>query len=1526
MEMRTVLVFLILLAAALFCVPPGSSLHGGGGVLAARGRSVELQVMSQNRFLAGSIGSLRILAYNPSSMKGVGEVPVRISLEQEGKVIPLGAALTDSRGTVSRSFRLPSRLKGSAALKVEVRQESSSGQPVREEVTIPVVIQQERKIYLTTDKPLYQPSQVIHLRALSLSIPTLQPVGGETMTFEVEDSKGNKVFKRRAQTSRFGIASVEFELADEVNLGEYHVRGILQETQVERSIQVKKYVLPKFKVSIGTGKTFYLPGETVKGTVQARYFFGKPVTQAAVQVAVSTFDVSLHKIGEIKGKTSQDGTFAFEFPLPRAFVGQPVQKGKAMVQFDAEVTDGAKHKEKGSQTYPVSVSSISLEAVPERGALVPGIPNIIYLLASYPDGTPAPALIRVGLTGSVKGEAVAIKTDELGFAQTEVTPSGTGMILDLEATDKKGNRAKLQVPLSVQPQGEFLVVRPSRGIYKAGEELLVQLLSSRKFGNVYLDLLSNGQTFLTRSVELTGGRGKLSLPLSPDLAGVVELHAYQILPSGEIVRDSRRVVVQPARELTIRISLDRSSYRPGEEARLGFQVRDRAGRPVLSAIGVDIVDESLFALAERQPGLERVYFLLEKELAEPRYEIHGVGLSDLFLKPAQKEKLASPLLTKVPATPEPYPFQYNSYTKKLEDVSGAISRVSNAAYRYFQKFHRSPGSTASLVRNRFLKGDEARDPWGRLLILELLGAVNQTSWKIYSIGPDGIPGTEDDIGQEKISRLLYGGGFGGRRRDMLFEMAEDRAVPMPANAPREGMVMLKSRVAGDEKKQETGALGGKDQAGTRVREFFPETLLTRPELLTNEWGAATLTVPLADSITTWRISSFASSLHGEMGNQSGTLRVFQDFFVDLDLPVSLTQGDIISIPVAIYNYLPAPQAIEVTLKKEPWFSIRGGEKKVVRLGKNEVISVSFTIAAERIGTFPLTVYAKGSKMSDAIKKSIQVLPNGEEHTITFSDRLVKDELLNVVVPKNALADASKILVTIYPGLLSQVLEGMDSIFQMPFGCFEQTSSTTYPNVLVLDYLKKIRKITPEIQMKAEGYINTGYQRLLTFEVKGVPGAFSVFGQAPGNEILTAYGLMEFSDMAKVYDVDPALLARTAGWLIGRQQKDGSWAPGSQGFYAEGWSNIPNSSLPSTAYVTWALAESERASSGSSGGGAHSSGPGAAVQGGIRYIKAHLGEAKDSYTLSLCANALAAANPKEKVTQEALGLLARMAKVEGEKAFWHSTISTATYGTGTPADVETTALATLALMRGDYDLPLAGKAINFLAGAKDPRGTWHSTQATVLAMKAMIASLEKGSEKMHGQGEILLNGKRVQAFAITPEDYDLFRQFDLGVVQNGKNQVSITFDGKAAVYYKVTGRYFLPWQKGGEKAKELSIDLSYDRTTLHTNDQATAKVLITNNLGKSANMVIVDLGIPPGFEVNSGDLEGLVSKRVIERFSLTGRQIIVYLEKIDPKKSLEFSYRLKAKYPIKAKSPASTVYEYYNPQVKGMEHPVEIVVQ
>src|SRR5262249_39675587 len=153
---------------------------------------------------------------------------------------------------------------------------------------------------------------------------------------------------------------VDFQLADEVNMGDYHVRALLGEQQADKTVGVKRYVLPKFKSDLKADKTFYLPKETIKGDLQTDYFFGKPVAEGKVKVTATTFDVQYKEFQTWEGKTDTSGHAQFEIKLPDYFVGQPLEKGNAIVQLEVKVTDTADHSETISRTYPVSDRSIQV--------------------------------------------------------------------------------------------------------------------------------------------------------------------------------------------------------------------------------------------------------------------------------------------------------------------------------------------------------------------------------------------------------------------------------------------------------------------------------------------------------------------------------------------------------------------------------------------------------------------------------------------------------------------------------------------------------------------------------------------------------------------------------------------------------------------------------------------------------------------------------------------------------------------------------------------------------------------------------------------------------------------------------------------------------------------------------------------------------------------------------------------------------------------------------------------------------------
>lgn len=1522
-----------------------------------------IKLITPQSFLSDSPGSVRVIVTDHAERRPAAGAIVSLRLtNQEGtQGTSLFDGRTDATGTVNAAFKLPALTPGEYVLRAEARHGTQ-----RDELSRSVKVREDYQVILVTDKPLYQPSQVIHLRALVLRRPDLRPVAEREALLEVRDGKGNKVFKRKLKTSSLGTVWADFELADQVNLGRYECRASFGESTATRTVEVKRYVLPKFRVTLDSDRPYYLPSATIKGKVTAEYFFGKPVVGGKVEIIAKTFDVEYKQIGHVEGRTDDKGVFDFELGLPRHFVGQPLEQGQAFVELHATVTDTAEHAEKVVISRTVTGQDLQIHAVPESGELVPGVPNTVWVLVSEPSGKPVRA--RVALRDvqaqqpwRVKGERQTVVTDDLGIAEIVLMPEFAGeppmtgpggaswlrggvavpdmpmaieqpqaraslgtsgpIVLSLAAQSASGQSARAEVRLGVDQttDGESLLLRTDKAVARVGESLGVVALAPVQRGYVYFDLIKDRQTMLTRSAELVEGRAEGTITLGPELAGSVFVSAYRIARSGEIVRDTQPLVVEPASDLHIDVRANKDVYRPGEPARLDFEVQRADGRPAVAALGVSIVDESVFALQDMQPGMERVYAYLEEELRKPRYEIHGLEMPVIITRPeplvpmdkqrAARVMLASAEIPKLDMQVE------DSYVARLQQAKAEWAKKMEPKWtiiqRAVQAYNRRKGKPPTykeglqaLVREGLLKEDDLKDLWDHPLqaVPEWPGEERMYGLILVSAGPDKEFGTEDDVPVGVERRTMFG--VPGMRGPG--ELARQMAVPAaPVGTAAEGGA---------------GMAQSKAVAGTepvRVRQFFPETLLFRPDLITDEKGLASIEFNMADSITTWRMTTLANSASGELGSRDAPLRCFQDFFVDLDLPVSLTQGDQVSVPVAVYNYLKTSQTVRLRLEKSGWFELMGESEQSLNLKPNDVTVRYFAIKVKGLGEHKLTVYADGSQMSDAIKRSVRVEPDGRPVEETANGRLSEEATATLTIPVEAIPGASVLLVKVYPGIFSQAVEGLDSVLQMPFGCFEQTTSTTYPNVLVLDYMRTTQQITPEVQMKAEGYINLGYQRLVSYEVAG--GGFSWFGDEPANQLLTALGLMEFYDMSRVYSVDEDLIHRTQQWLLSRQEGDGSWSPDKAYLHQEAWGRLQNSKLLPTAYITYALASCEESSP--------------KTRKGWEYVRSHWKDATDSYQLAVVCNALVAGDnlfnkgDLDDATIGALDKLVGLSKTKGEQRWWESEITGFTHSSGHSADLEATGFAALALINAGRYASEATQVLNYLIAAKDPRGTWHSTQATMLALKALLLAQKGVASKATGEVEVRINDRIAAELQITPDNADVLQMVDCRqFVRSGANDIKLTMKGQGSMLYQVVAKYWMPWKLVEKpRAELLDITLNYDKTKLAVNDMVKATVKVKNAAPGATSMVVMDLPLPPGFSVEEGDLAELVDQKIIDRFELTGRQIIVYVERIEAGKELIMTYRLRARYPIRAKAPASTAYEYYNPGNRSQTRPVEMVV-
>jgi hypothetical protein len=1623
-----------------------------------------VHILGQTQYLTGSQAAIRVIVSdaNNNDIAESGNLRIELLIPNQ-KARPLFSGRLNRLGTIEAQFRFPAGLTGKYELHYVADTPIGSS-----EYTQPVQLSEKASFLLTTEKPIYQPGQTIHVRALALDRADYKAEADRRLTFELEDSRGNKVFKKSTETDKFGIASAEFALADEVNLGTYHLRALMGDRSspsntAEIALNVERYVLPKFKVAVeftekdNKPKRDYRPGEHVTGTVRANYFFGKPVDHADVTIKASSIDVAVFEAASATGKTDNDGVYHFDLQLPAYFAGRPLSQGAARALIEATVKDSAAHSETRGEPITISQSSLLLTAVPEGGLLIPHLVNEVFVLSSYPDGTPASTSLTVRLPGARDQQ---VSTDSGGVAVVHINPGSGIESLHIEADDHHGNRASSNVPLQTRAGTDQILLRTNRAVLKVGDRIELNVLSTRASGSAYIDIVKNGQTILTRDIDLQNGQATLTIMATSEMAGTLDVDAYLFGRDAQPIGDHRLVFVQPADELKIETTADSASYRPGSEARIHFHVTNSRGEGVSAALGLQVVDEAVFALAEKQPGFAKVFFYLEQEVMKPRYEIHSLSMSNV-VEPVDsfhndQQNLAARALFSATQMASPTKLdtefgrslpqaKYVDYQERYR--TAFVDQVRQLAEELSQDLKKHPdddGITkafANLIQN----GPPSRDAWNTPFHIEPTGWSQGRNrfYRVRSAGPDRQFNNADDLtvyiedragsvvnqpgqggsldfkiehdrgpfndraevtgtvadatgavipgatvtlhqrstpntrtahtnaaGQFTLAALPGGSyeveisapGFSSLSREFALRPL-DRAIlstilavgntteavtvdAMAMDIPRAkmmhgmamaGPVAAPMQLAGtfvagsanatvealpvEGRSFTTVRKEASSPAAPHVRSYFPEALYINPEIITDAKGNADISIPIADSITTWRMAMLASTQAGALGTGASSLKVFQDFFVDLDLPVTLTQGDRVSIPIAVYNYSGKPGQASLKLQREDWFSLDNDtSEKTVSVESGHVGGSQFTLNANRIGKFKLTLSAHmdgeagRDQREDIVVREIEVIPNGREQNLVFNGRLEGSAQHDLHFPAASIPDATSIFVRLYPGPLSQVIEGMDSILSMPGGCFEQTSSSTYPNVLALDYMKRTKKLTPEVHAKAEGYIANGYQRLLTFEVPG--GGFSWFGQAPANKILTAYGLMEFNDMSKVSEVDPKLIERTRDWLAREQQADGSWKPDTS-FINEGATNRYNSDvIRITAYIAWSLVNTGY--------------EGPVVEKAKHFIESRSSSKIDTYTLAIIANFAADYGKDREFTRQSMQALIDARTEKDDQISW-TVEETGVYSSGSSAAIETTGLAAQALLKWGQASETVRKALNFISSKKQASGNWGTTQATILALRALLLASQLSTSDVRGSVQVILNGSPVETLKLTPDNNDLLHQFVFkGLDAQKAATVQLKFEGTGGLAYQVVGRYFIPWDEK-PAVEPLSIDVVYDRTKLAQNDVATAAVTIRNNLTKTANMVMVDLGIPPGFDLLSEDLQSFQEKNTggktgsLEKFSLTATQAILYFNALSPKQTIILKLRLRAKYPIRARTFQSRVYEYYDPEVNSTARPVRLEI-
>ena len=685
----------------------------------------------------------------------------------------------------------------------------------------------------------------------------------------------------------------------------------------------------------------------------------------------------------------------------------------------------------------------------------------------------------------------------------------------------------------------------------------------------------------------------------------------------------------------------------------------------------------------------------------------------------------------------------------------------------------------------------------------------------------------------------------------------------------------------------------------KIRNVFLESMCFIPELVTTK-GTANLDLKLSDNITTWTIQTVGNTKDGKIGyGMLDTVKVFKEFFVDFELPKNLVKTDKVSIPVTVYNYTNNPLNTMLKVKEDEWFALEDNNISItVEAESTKMVYIPITILKN--GNYKFRVEATNGSLTDIVEKELTITPKGHKiEKVVSTGSLEGDISEDILILEDIVENTASAKVKIYATTMAQNIEGMENIFKMPTGCFEQISSSLYPNILALKYLEYNGIVNEELKTKAISYISSGYQKLLTYEVKGESGGYSLYGKSPAETVLTAYGLMELTDLKEVYNVDETVLSKMTDFLYKKQNSNGSFTITGNNVGGAG----TKEKLALNAYITWALSESDPKNE--------------KLSKSIDYLKDKLDEVDDNYTLALIANSLA--NVEDKEVNAVIKRLVNNINIDGNNAYITSNIKDYYGSRSNSQTIQTVALTSMALSKTSNNMSTNKLLINYLISKKDSRGTWNSTQATILSLKALNELKDKN--KLENQTITVKMNSDEQKVEIKDNPLEFYEITFDNLRKENKLDINIE---KGSAYYEVVEEYYIPYEKVNTSTSKIEVTVEAN-DNLKVNEILEAKVKVINRSKDDIYNGMVTITIPQGFTVIEESLMLLESKGIIEKYETSYTSVNIYLRNFEMNQIVDLNIKFRASYPVEITGLAIRAYDYYNPEVEGKAIPMQIRV-
>ncbi|NXK69592.1 A2ML1 protein, partial [Sylvietta virens] len=1423
-----------------------------------------------------------------------GPVQVHVQLQRDSGTLPttlLRREVLEPHLHLNVTFPAPAPAKGReeiVALHVSIQGDSlkvSESKKVMLKALSP-------GIFIQTDKAVYKPGQEVKFRVVSLDkdlTPSNQKglFAGLIPRVPAQDPSGNRIAQWREVTPRQGIVDLSLPLASEPALGTYTISV----EEKSHSFSVEEYVLPKFEVTIHLPSVLWEKDEKFPVEICGRYTYGKPV-QGKVQAGLCLSQKLWPNRGrktctQVTGQTEKNGCFSTEVSLD-AF-NKTIVKFRKELEVEASlVEDGTGLEMKSTKSCRVLPKIVTARFENPDHVYKPGLPYTGTIRLQGADGSGLPrrqVLLFVHNHGKV--EAQSFLTDSSGRASFQLDASGWSDSVSLRAevngtaesqeedSAEVGYRAAfLRVMPYSSKSRSFLHIRDPERDLPCGRSQLIHvdsIFGKEALGSelknldlVFMVLAKGTITSIFRKEVAAEPEQRVSvsleLPIGLELAPMARILVYVVLPNGEMVADTNELYVAKCFPNQVKMAFSEARALPGAALRL------QLGAAPGSLCAVRAVDRSVLLLKpEAELNAEAIYKALPK-----------------------------------------FNYPYSIQDEPFCDFDWWDSSPTMETYKLFQV-------------NNCLGLPVPPHPGA--------ARASPKCWESHTCGKGlccqaQTPSPLVFYLRPPSSALPFPGPLAPHRYSMQSNVVpEVGSVPSPAIP---------------------GIINDRDEPPA-PRTYFPETWLW--DLVpVGEGGSAELMVTVPDAITEWEAGMFCMAPQGLGLSPAVTLTAFQPFFVELALPYAVVRHETFTLRATVFNYLRQCLRVQVTLAESAELEVSPGAGDTYRgcVCADEAKTFQWGVRATRLGEVNITVSTEalsstepcGNELPlvpaqgrvDTVIKPLLVQPGGILVEKAHSSLLCQEaaEEVSLEIPANILESSQRAHVTVMGDILGNALQNVDHLLAMPYGCGEQNMVRFAPNIYIQQYLEKTGQLLPDIRAKAQGFLQSGYQRELRY--KHDDGSYSAFGKRDpeGNTWLTAFVLKSFGQARAYVAIEERHITDALRWLRQHQGESGCFRSVGKLFNNALQGGVSDE-LSLSAYVTAAMLEL----------GLPTQEP--AVSSALKCLEAS--PTDNPYTQALLAYVFGLAGLREQQQAQLERLAQHSVSTEGQ-LYWQrkgqaQKPSEPSWAAAAPAEVEMTAYVLLAYLSqpsvSPADLGTASQIVRWLCKQQNPYGGFASTQDTVVALQALAkyAALTHGSNGdftvtvtsptgtvqdfvLDGSNRLVLQRT---ALPELPGTYGLrARGQGCALVQVGTawapcpRLCPCPLAGLTLCCPQVTLRYNVP-PPPSTGAFELRVETEPLPGT--QSPQFLLRLWARYSGERPAtNMVVIEAKLPSGYSPDKKSMVELKRQNLVKKVEVQPDQVTIYLEQLS-KEEETFSFRAQQDFLVSNLQPATvTLYDYY----------------